>query len=55
MFSKIRETIGFGQKKYNCATCHESFATRLGLDEHKTSAHPDGIRANWEKTDDRHQ
>ena len=54
MFSKILESMGIGQKRYNCPTCHESFTTRVILDEHKTSAHPEVTRASWEDVKDRH-
>jgi hypothetical protein len=54
MFSKILESIGMGQKKYNCPTCHESFSTRLILDAHKTNSHPNVVHASWEAIKDRH-
>jgi len=54
MFSKILEVAGMGQKKFNCPTCHASFATREVLNEHKTSTHPEVERASWEGIKDKH-
>jgi len=40
-------------RKFNCATCHESFRTRGLLDNHKASSHPTVELGDWEKKMDR--
>ncbi len=52
MFNKIKGALNMGDK-YNCGTCHENFATRKMLDDHKASAHPGVERAGWEKSSDK--
>jgi hypothetical protein len=48
MFSNIIDRLNM-QKRFNCSTCHESFATRATLEEHKTKSHPGNQQASWEQ------